>query len=96
MGVVHGVVYELSLVLTGTNPGVFIDSIMVHGETSEDRITTGYGENTMIYHFAGEGDKFEERGVEEKSKPRENKTPEEKPEEIEETIEQVFNILNEK
>ena len=35
--VVHGVIYELSLVLAGANPGAFIDSVMAHGETSEDR-----------------------------------------------------------
>ena len=35
--VMYGVIYELSLVLAGANPGAFIDSVMAHGETSEDR-----------------------------------------------------------
>ncbi len=34
--VVHGVIYELSLVLAGANPGAFIDSVMEHGDASED------------------------------------------------------------
>lgn len=92
----HGVIYELSLVLAGANPGAFIDSVMAHGETSEDRTIIGYDENIMIYHSAEEDDKSEEKKAEEKSKSKEDKTSEEKPEEVEETIEQVFNTLNEK
>ena len=53
--VMHGVIYELSLVLAGANPGAFIDSVMAHGETSEDRTIIGYDENIMIYHSAEEG-----------------------------------------
>ena len=94
--VVHGVIYELSLVLAGANPGAFIDSVMAHGETSEDRTIIGYDENIMIYHSAEEDDKSEEKKTEEKSESKEDKTSEEKPEEDDETIEQVFNTLNEK
>ena len=50
--VVHGVIYELSLVLAGANPGAFIDSVMEHGDDSEDRMIIGYDENIMIYHSA--------------------------------------------
>lgn len=92
----HGVIYELSLVLAGANPGAFIDSVMAHGETSEDRTIIGYDENIMIYHSAEEDDKSEEKKTEEKSESKEDKTSEEKPEEDDETIEQVFNTLNEK
>ena len=94
--VVHGVIYELSLVLAGANPGAFIDSVMAHGETSEDRTIIGYDENIMIYHSAEEDDKSEEKETEEKSESKEDKTSEEKTEEDDETIEQVFNTLNEK
>ena len=94
--VMYGVIYELSLVLAGANPGAFIDSVMAHGETSEDRTIIGYDENIMIYHSAEEDDKSEEKKTEEKSKSKEDKTSEEKTEEDDETIEQVFNTLNEK
>lgn len=94
--VVHGVIYELSLVLSGANPGAFIDSVMAHSETSEDRTIIGYDENIMIYHSAEEDDKSEEKKTEEKSVSKENETSEGKPEEDDETIGQVFNTLNEK
>jgi HK97 family phage prohead protease len=34
--VIHGMIRELSLVLAGANPGACIDSVMVHGEASEE------------------------------------------------------------
>lgn len=34
--VIHGMIRELSLVLAGANPGAYIDSVMVHGEASEE------------------------------------------------------------
>ena len=34
--VIHGMIRELSLVLAGANPGAYIDSVMVHGESSEE------------------------------------------------------------
>lgn len=86
--VVHGVIYELSLVLAGANPGAFIDSVMEHGDDSEDRMIIGYDENIMIYHSADE--------KEEKSETQEGKTSEEKTEEDEETVEQIFDTLSEK
>lgn len=84
--VVHGVIYELSLVLAGANPGAFIDSVMAHGESSEDRTIIGYDENIMIYHSAEEDDKSEEKKTEEKSEPKED----------EKTLNEVFNTLSEK
>lgn len=84
--VVHGVIYELSLVMAGANPGAFIDSVMAHGESSEDRTIIGYDENIMIYHSAEEDDKSEEKKTEEKSEPKED----------EKTLNEVFNTLSEK
>ena len=42
--VVHGAIREVSLVLAGANPGAYIDSVMCHGEDSEDEaiIYSGY------------------------------------------------------
>ena len=34
--VLHGVIREVSLVLAGANPGAFIDSILAHGEASDE------------------------------------------------------------
>ena len=35
--VIHGAIREVSLVLAGANPGAFIDSVIVHGEESDER-----------------------------------------------------------
>ncbi len=42
--VLHGAIREVSLVLAGANPGAFIDSVMSHGEASDEEaiIYTGY------------------------------------------------------
>lgn len=64
--VVHGVIYELSLVLAGANPGAFIDSVMEHGDASEDRMIIGYDENIMLYHSADEK-KMEKKTEEEQT-----------------------------
>ena len=37
--VLHGAIREVSLVLAGANPGAFIDSVLSHGEESEDEIS---------------------------------------------------------
>jgi len=48
--VVHGVIREVSLVLAGANPGASIDSIMCHGEESEDSGIIYTGEPLYLYH----------------------------------------------
>ena len=42
--VLHGMIREVSLVHAGANPGAFIDSIMAHGEESEDEAVIYTGE----------------------------------------------------
>ena len=48
--VVHGAIREVSLVLAGANPGAFIDSIMAHGEESDDEAVIYTGEDITLYH----------------------------------------------
>lgn len=83
--VVHGIIYELSLVLAGANPGAFIDTIMAHGDDTEDKLIVGYDENVMIYHASDDKDDSEDKSAEENSD-----------EEKEETVEDVFNTMTEK
>lgn len=45
--VVHGKIREVSLVLAGANPGAFIDSVMTHGEESDDEAIIYSGENEL-------------------------------------------------
>lgn len=89
--VLHGAIREVSLVLAGANPGAFIDSIIKHGEESEEEAIIYTGENISLYH--AETEKKEEKPKMEETKT-ENKT-ETKPE-SEETLRDVFNTLNEK
>ena len=42
--VLHGAIREVSLVLAGANRGAFIDTVMAHGEDSEDGINFSSGE----------------------------------------------------
>lgn len=48
--VIHGDIREVSLVLAGANPGAFIDSIIRHGEESEEEAIIYTGENISLYH----------------------------------------------
>ena len=83
--VMHGVIREVSLVLAGANPGAYIDSIMQHGEESDEEAIIYSGENIELYHAEQE---------EKKNMPEENMKPENKNKD-EKTIAEVFNTLTE-
>lgn len=89
--VLHGAIREVSLVLAGANPGAFIDSIIKHGEESEEEAIIYTGENISLYH--AETDSKEEKPKMEETKTVDKK--ETKPE-SEETLQDVFDTLNEK
>lgn len=48
--VMHGNIRELSLVLAGANPGAFIESIIKHGEESDEEGIIYTGENIELAH----------------------------------------------
>lgn len=48
--VLHGQIREVSLVLAGANPGAYIDSIISHGEESEEEAIIFTGEDIMLSH----------------------------------------------
>ena len=93
--VIHGAIREVSLVLAGANPGAFIDSVICHGEESEEEAIIYTGEDISLFH--AECDKKEET-KEEKPVENEKKTveSEKKTTESEETIGEVLDTLNEK
>ena len=62
----HGVIREVSLVLAGANPGAFIDSILRHGEASDEEGVIYTGENIELAHA-------EEKKEEEDKKVADNK-----------------------
>lgn len=86
--VIHGNIRELSLVLAGANPGASIDSIIMHGEESEEEAIIYTGEELFLSHA---DEPKEEPKKEDKSMAEETKKPE-----SEETLADVFNTLSEK
>lgn len=63
--VLHGAIREVSLVLSGANPGAFIDSVMAHGEESDEEAIIYTGEDISLTHAEDEVVESEEETVEE-------------------------------
>ena len=81
--VLHGAIREVSLVLAGANPGAFIDSIIRHGEESDEEAIIYTGEELVLEHADEVKDNF--------TPPSGNK----KDEKGEKTVQDVFDTLNE-
>lgn len=58
--VIHGAIREVSLVLAGANPGAYIDSIMCHGEDSDEEGIIYTGEDIVLAHSEDENSEEEE------------------------------------
>lgn len=84
--VLHGAIREVSLVLAGANPGAFIDSVISHGEDSDDEGIIYTGENICLYHSDEQNNAKEEKTMDDTTNKNEN----------EETVADVFNTLTEK
>lgn len=81
--VLHGAIREVSLVLAGANPGAFIDSIIRHGEESDEEAIIYTGEELVLEHADEVKDNF--------TPPSGDK----KDEKSEKTVQDVFDTLNE-
>ena len=57
--VIHGAIREVSLVLAGANPGAYIDSIMCHGEGSDEEGIIYTGEDIKLTHSEDENSEEE-------------------------------------
>ena len=94
--VIHGSIREVSLVLAGANPGAYIESIVKHGDESDEEAVIYTGEDITLIH-SEEAASEEEEIVSHADESTENTTTEEtKSEEKEETIADVFNTFSEK
>lgn len=82
----HGDIIEVSLVLAGANPGAFIDSVLMHGEESEEDAIIYTGENIALYHSSDNKEEEDNKSKMEDTKEVKN----------EETVEDVFNTLTDK
>ena len=72
--VIHGNIRELSLVLAGANPGAFIESIIKHGEESEEEGIIYTGEKLTLAHAEESVEKKEESKEEKKDNSEKEKT----------------------
>ena len=91
--VTHGCIREVSLVLAGANPGAFIDSVIAHGEESEEEAVIFTGEDIVLSH-ANE-DKTEKKDPEPKEEEKKEEKKEEMKEEKQKTVKEVFDTLTE-
>ena len=91
--VLHGAIREVSLVLAGANPGAFIDSIIRHGEESDEEAIIYTGENLVLEHSQNTivNDKNLDAVKDNFTPPSGNK----KDEKSEKTVQDVFDTLNE-
>ena len=91
--VIHGNIREVSLVLAGANPGASIESVIKHGEESDEEAVIYTGEDIAIAHADTNEEKKDnpqnKEDNEEDKKPEDNKKSED-----EKTILDVFNTLN--
>lgn len=92
--VLHGAIREVSLVVAGANPGAFIDSIISHGEESEEEAIIYTGEEFTLCHadigHAEGGKQDNEEMVDETKKTEENKPKDEK------TVKEIWDGVIEK
>ena len=110
--VIHGNIRELSLVLAGANPGAYIDSVIMHGEESDEEAIIYSGEDlsiedTSLEHAScGTSSSDTKKNKKELEHSKENAKKEDpKPEDKQptkdtneggESITDVFNTLSEK
>lgn len=81
--VMHGIIREVSLVLAGANPGAFIDSVIMHGEESDEAII--YTGEELVLNHADE-EKKEDEKMENNNDNKEEKK--------DKTISEIFETLN--
>lgn len=91
--VLHGSICEVSLVHKGANPGAFIDSMLKHGEMSDDEAIIYTGMPLCLSHSAD--DKQDEEKKEDKSEEKTDKE-EQKKDDDSETIADVIETMTEK
>ena len=88
--VLHGDIREGSLVLAGANPGAYIDSIMQHGEESDEEAVIYTGEDIVLAH-AGCGSS----STDEKKKKEIEHSKEDTMENQEKTVKDVVDSMTE-
>ena len=101
--VLHGAIREVSLVLAGANPGAFIDSVIQHGEESDEEAIIYTGEDITLFHSEDDvsksddsithADDNKDNNKEDKKMADDNKSTEQK--EDEKTVQDVVDSMSE-
>ena len=79
----HGMLREVSLVLASANPEAFINSVMVHGEESEEEAVIYSGEDIALSHSDEQKEEKEPKKVDDNIKKEDG----------EKTVKEVFDTL---
>lgn len=93
--VMHGNICEVSLVLAGANPGAFIESVLSHGEKSDEEAFIFTGEPLVLSHADDKDESVKNEGGKTDMADEEKNTKSEQSDD-EETVEDVFDTLTEK
>ncbi len=91
--VIHGCICEVSLVHKGANPGAFIDSMLAHGENSDEEAIIYTGLPLVLAHADTDSDD-DKKGADKKDEP-ESKADEKKDGD-DETIADIIGTMNDK
>lgn len=91
LDVIHGVIREVSLVLAGANPGALIDSIIKHGEESDDEAIVYNDSEGLLLSHAEEGENNMKKQETDDSK----KSVENQEKESGKTVKDVWDTLTE-
>lgn len=94
--VLHGEIREVSLVHAGANPGAFIDSMLKHGEDSDDEAIIYTGMPLYLSHSDADKQEDKEDDGEKKGTSEKKDDPEKKTDSDEEkTVADVINSMTE-
>lgn len=91
--VIHGCICEVSLVHKGANPGAFIDSMLAHGENSDEEAIIYTGLPLVLAHADSDSDD-DKKDADKKDEPESK--PNEKKDGDDETIADIIGTMNEK
>lgn len=91
--VLHGAIREVSLVLAGANPGAYIESVMCHGEESEEEAFIFTGEDFEIIHADSEDETSEENLSHAET---ENESTNKEDSDSDETLADIVNSMSDK
>lgn len=92
--VFHGAIREVSLVLSGANPGAFIDSVMAHGAESDEEAIIYTGEDISLSHAEEDVQESEEVLEHAEDSKEDNNMSDTK--NSEETVQDVIDSMSEK